>query len=148
MLRCLARLSQATYTKFQHHTLEFHHLPRVGSKQLTAFAHLECTREADIFQQKITHEDQQTLCMKQNSQPGIQSFSYLSNYCTEGLIDYQFICNLSTYFQIPIYPILSRNIIILISLLPSMYGLGKQSFAHLRGCENLLTYPYLSTKES
>ena len=41
-----ARRSQATYIQ---HNLEFHHLSRVGPKQLCALAHLGSTREAGTF---------------------------------------------------------------------------------------------------
>ena len=43
---CHARRSRATYIQ---HNLEFHHLSRVGPKQLCALAHLGSTREAGTF---------------------------------------------------------------------------------------------------
>ena len=43
LLHCWARRSRATYIQ---HNLEFHHLSRVGPKQLCALAHLESTRAA------------------------------------------------------------------------------------------------------
>ena len=45
-----ARRSRATYIQ---HNLEFHHLSRVGPKQLCAPAHLGSTREAGTFQSNI-----------------------------------------------------------------------------------------------
>ena len=46
-LHLWARRSRATYIQ---HNLEFHHLSRVGPKQLCALAHLGSTREAGTFQ--------------------------------------------------------------------------------------------------
>ena len=46
LLHCWARRSRATYIQ---HNLEFHHLSRVGPKQLCALAHLESTRAAGTF---------------------------------------------------------------------------------------------------